>query len=132
MMTIAMGAIETRWRFPVHNDKGEVPMLNASWKKLLGGVAAGAALALAGSSLALAGDRDDDDKGNDFRISTLSTKPDLVSGGGVLVRIDVPRKVSLQSVRVELDGRNISGAFRADATGRSLTGLLTRLKPGKK
>src|SRR6266404_1813280 len=114
MMTIAMGAIETRWRFPVHNDKGEVPMLNASWKKLLGGVAAGAVLALAGSSLALA-DRDDDDKGNDFRISTQSTKPDLVSGGDVLVRIDVPRKVSLQSVRVELNGRNISSAFRADA-----------------
>ena len=70
-------------------------MLNVSWKRLLGGVAAGAVLALAGSSLALAGDRDDDDKGNDFRISTLSTKPDLVSGGDVLVRIDVPRKLSL-------------------------------------
>src|SRR2546425_358705 len=131
MMTIAMGAIETRWRFPVHNDKGEVPMVNVSWKRFLGGVAAGAVLALAGSSLALAGDRDDDDKGNDFRISTLSTKPDLVSGGDVLVRIDVPRKVLLQIDRVELTGRNISGDFRADATGRSLTGLVTGLKLGK-
>src|SRR2546426_5499292 len=115
MMTIAMGAIETRWRFPVHNDKGEVPMLNASWKKLLGGVAAGAALALAGSSLALAGDRDDDDKGNDFRISTLSTKPDLVSGGGVLVRIDVPRQVALQNGRGGLERRKINNPLRAAA-----------------
>src|SRR2546426_2171592 len=115
MMTIAMGAIETRWRFPVHNDKGEVPMLNASWKKLLGGVAAGAALALAGSSLALAGDRDDDDKGNDFRISTLSTKPDLVSGGGGVGRIDVPRKGSLPSGWGGVDGRKISSAVRAHA-----------------
>src|SRR5258708_20170024 len=106
-------------------------MLNVSWKNLLGGVAAGAALALAGSSLALAGDRDDDDQGHELRISTLSTKPDLVSGGDVLVRIDVPRKVSLQSVRVELNGRNISGAFRADAAERSLTGLVTGLKLGK-
>src|SRR2546425_13075507 len=106
MMTIAMGAIETRWRFPVHNDKGEVPMLNVSWKRLLGGVAAGAVLALAGSSLALAGDRDDDDKGNDFRISTLSTKPDLVSGGGGLVGIDGPRDGPLRPGRVELEGPN--------------------------
>src|SRR2546422_6547778 len=68
---------------------------------------------------------------DDFRISTLSTRPELVSGGDVLVRVEVPRKVLLQSVRVELNGRNISGAFRADATGRSLTGLVTGLKLGK-
>src|SRR2546428_13530056 len=106
-------------------------MLNVSWKRLLGGVAAGAVLALAGSSLALAGDRDDDDKGNDFRISTLSTKPDLVSGGGVLVRIDVPRQLSLQSVRGGLNGRNISGAVCPAATGRSPTWLVSALQPGQ-
>src|SRR5258708_4061102 len=68
---------------------------------------------------------------DDFRISTLSTKPELVSGGDVLVRIDVPRKVSLQSVRVELNGRNISGTFRADAGERTLTGLVSGLRLGK-
>jgi len=67
---------------------------------------------------------------DDFRISTLSTKPELVSGGDVLVRIDVPRKLSLQSVRVELNGRNISGAFRADAGERTLTGLVSGLRLG--
>jgi hypothetical protein len=93
-------------------------------------VATAIALAgLASGSLALADDRDEDRR-NDFRIRTLSTKPELVSGGDVLVRIDVPRKVSLQSVRVELNGRNISGAFRADAAARTLTGLVTGLKLG--
>jgi hypothetical protein len=106
-------------------------MLNVSWKKFSSGVAAGAVLALAVSSLAFAGDRDDDDKGDDLRISTLSTRPDTVSGGDVLVRIDVPRKVSMQSVRVELNGANISGAFRADAAARTLTGLVTGLKLGE-
>jgi hypothetical protein len=106
-------------------------MLNKPWKKLSGGVAASAVLALAVSSLAFAADRDDGDKGDDLRISTLSTKPGLVSGGDVLVRIDVPRTVSPQSVRVELNGRNVSGAFRADAAGRSLTGLVTGLERGR-
>ena len=94
-------------------------------------IAVAAGFALAGSCLVFAGDKHDDDKGKDLRISTLSTKPDLVSGGDVLVKVDVPRNVSLQSVRVELNGRNISTAFRADAAGRSLTGLVTGLKLGK-
>src|SRR5688572_13400993 len=105
-------------------------MLKVSLKNVSSVIAAGALLALAASSFAFAGDRDDD-KGNDFRITTLSTKPEMVSGGDVLVRIDVPRKVSLQSVRVELNGGNISGAFRADAAARTLTGLVTGLRLGK-
>src|SRR5688572_27937385 len=86
---------------------------------------------LATASFAMADDRDHDDRRNDFRIRTLSTKPELVSGGDVLVRIEVPRKVSLQSVRVELNGRDISGSFRADAAGRTLTGLVTGLRLGE-
>ena len=106
-------------------------MLNLAWKQFSTVIAAGAVLALAASSLAFAGDRDGDDQGNELRISTLSTKPELVSGGDVLVRIDVPRKVSLQSVRVELNGSNITGAFRVDAAARTLTGLVTGLRRGK-
>src|SRR2546422_10480649 len=68
---------------------------------------------------------------DDFRISTLSTKPELVSGGDVLVRIDVPRKVSLQSVRVELNGKDVTGAFHADTAKRTLTGLVSGLKLGR-
>src|SRR5258708_33153733 len=90
-----------------------------------------ALVGLATAPLALADDGDHDDRRNDFQISTLSTKPELVSGGDVLVRIDVPRKVSLQSVRGELNGRNISGTFRADAGERTLTGLVSGLRLGK-
>lgn len=74
---------------------------------------------------------DHDHKGNDFRIETLSTRPDLVSGGDVLVRIDVPRSVSLNKARVELNGRNVTGAFRKDTNARTLTGLVTGLKRGR-
>src|SRR5688572_23238491 len=99
--------------------KGEPAMLNVSWKQFSTVIAAGAVLAVA-TSLAFAGDRDSDDQGNELRISTLSTKPELVSGGDVLVRIDVPRKTSLQSLRVELNGSNITSAFRADTAARTL------------
>jgi hypothetical protein len=74
---------------------------------------------------------DRDHKGHDFRIETLSTKPELVSGGDVLVRIAVPRSVSMSKARVELNGRNVTGAFRADTKARTLTGLVTGLKLGK-
>ena len=75
------------------------------------------------------GDRDH--QGSDFQIETLSTKPELVSGGDVLVRIELPHGVSVNKVRVELNNRNVSGAFSADAKGRTLTGLVTGLKRGK-
>jgi hypothetical protein len=75
------------------------------------------------------GDRDH--QGSHFRIETLSTKPELVSGGDVLVRIELPHGVSVNKVRVELNNRNVSGAFSADAKGRTLTGLVTGLKRGK-
>ena len=68
---------------------------------------------------------------DDFRISTLSTRPELVSGGDVLVRVEVPRKVLLQSVRVELNGKDVTAVFRADAAARTLTGLVTGLNLGE-
>lgn len=73
------------------------------------------------------GDRHHDD----FRIQTLSTQPHLVTGGNVLVQIGVPRDAQPNRTRVELNGRDISASFRVDARARTLTGLVTRLKPGK-
>lgn len=80
-----------------------------------------------------AGDRDDDHDrdGANFRITTLSSAPHLVSGGSALVRIDVPRSVSLSRVRVELNDRNVTSAFRVHAGARTLTGLVKDLKEGK-
>jgi Tannase-like family of unknown function (DUF6351) len=66
-----------------------------------------------------------------LQITTLSTKTDLVSGGDVLVRVDVPRGVRPQRVKVELNGRDVSNVFRVDAGGDSLTGLVTGLRLGR-
>jgi hypothetical protein len=76
------------------------------------------------------GDRHHGD--NDFQIEVLSSKPYMVSGGDALVRVTVKdRKVSLGSVRVELNGANVTGAFRTDAAARTLTGLVTGLRRGE-
>lgn len=107
--------------------------------RVLAALCAAAAFVTAPASFA--GGRHDDDRGHDrhdrdrhdsdFRIETLSTKPELVSGGDVLVRIEVPRNVSARKVRVELNNRNVTGVFSADSHGETLTGLVTGLKRGK-
>ena len=54
-----------------------------------------------------------------IRITTLSSKPDIVSGGIALVRISVPSAVPLTSVMVLL---NRAGSDpRSDAVGRGIT-----------
>ena len=87
------------------------------------------------SSLAYAGDRHDDDRHHgdrDFRIEVLSSKPYMISGGDALVRVTVKdRDVSLRKVRIELNGADVTGAFVADASARTLTGLVTGLRLGK-
>jgi Tannase-like family of unknown function (DUF6351) len=65
-----------------------------------------------------------------FKIRTLSTKPYLVSGGDVLVAIDVPRNVPLAKAKVSLNGHDITSAFRVDSQERKLTGLVTGLHLG--
>lgn len=75
-------------------------------------------------------DRHHNDK-DDFRIETLSSPPHLVSGGSVLVRIEVPRREKASHTLVKLNGANVTPAFRADAGGRSLTGLVNGLRQGR-
>ena len=76
------------------------------------------------------GDRHHGDK--DFKIEVLSSRPYMVSGGDALVRVTVKdRKVSLGSVRIELNGANVTGAFRADAAAGTLTGLVSGLRNGE-
>ncbi|MBT8146826.1 MAG: hypothetical protein KJN90_08225 [Gammaproteobacteria bacterium] len=63
-------------------------------------------------------------------IETLSTKPWLVTGDDVLVRVSWPDDQQAVSLRIELNGENVTSSLVADPSGRSLTGLLTDLKPG--
>ncbi len=65
-----------------------------------------------------------------IRLSAVSSRPEFVTGGDVLVRVDVPAGTAAGSVRVSLNGADVTGKFRADAAGRSLTGLIDGLTLG--
>jgi len=64
-------------------------------------------------------------------ITALSTAPDRVSGGDVLVRITAPPTALLSSVRVTLNDSDVTSAFVPEATGHALIGLVTGLTNGK-
>ena len=65
-----------------------------------------------------------------LRIVTLSDRADLVSGGDVLTRVELPSGADAAAVRVTLNGRDITRAFgvRAD---KHYEGLVTGLRLGR-
>ncbi|MEV0781186.1 DUF6351 family protein [Streptomyces sp. NPDC050433] len=64
-------------------------------------------------------------------IDTLSTRPDVVTGGDVLVSVGVPRGLDPDDVRVTRDGTDVTSAFTATgAAPGTLTGLVTSLREG--
>ena len=65
-----------------------------------------------------------------LEIRTLSTRPDTVSGGDVLVQIAVPRNVAADRIAVTLNGRDVRAAFRPGAQQQTLAGLVTGLNIG--
>src|SRR6267142_526655 len=67
---------------------------------------------------------------SNFEIRTLSNRADLISGGDALVEVSVPDKLQLKQVRLLLNGRDVTAAFRADAAGTTLRGVLTGLVDG--
>src|SRR5690242_21410637 len=66
-----------------------------------------------------------------FEIQALSTRADAVSGGDVLVEVDVPRNISVQKARVLANGRDVTAAFVWNEGERTLTGLVTGLALGE-
>src|SRR3954465_14792073 len=65
-----------------------------------------------------------------FRIHVLSNRPDMLSGGDALIRIDVPDGVELSDVRVTLNKVDVTNAFHADAAPRALIGLVQGMVNG--
>lgn len=63
-------------------------------------------------------------------VRTVSTRPDRVSGGDVLVEITPPVPDAADDLRVTVDGRDVSGVFRAGPNG-SRWGLVTGLARGR-
>jgi hypothetical protein len=62
-------------------------------------------------------------------VSTLSNRADLISGGDALVEVQLPANADAATLRVRLNGADISSAFTKRADGRIL-GLLTGLTVG--
>ena len=100
----------------VHSQSGG--RFGPAWPALLG------LLLLSGSAFA------DRESGNELSIATVSTKANLVSGGNVLVRIDVSRRTTLSDVEVSLNGADVTAAFLPDGTGDALIGLVSGLRDG--
>lgn len=71
------------------------------------------------------------DGNNEFKIISLSSRPDIVSGGTVLVRIELPRDVVSNDLVITLNSQAVTSAFRPEQSGPSLLGLLTGLALGK-
>jgi len=67
---------------------------------------------------------------SEFRIQTLSNRPDMLSGGNALVRVGVPAGVALGDVRVTLENKDVTAAFRADAAAHAVVGLVSGLANG--
>lgn len=67
---------------------------------------------------------------NDFEITTLSNRADLVSGGDVLVEVQVPKFADIDKIVVRRNGDDVTGALVFDDASRTLTGLVAGLHDG--
>ena len=66
-----------------------------------------------------------------WQISTISSRPDKVSGGDALVRIDVPNNAPLTGITVRRNGQDITSTFRPDPAQHALIGLVRGLRLGQ-
>src|SRR2546422_4588544 len=68
---------------------------------------------------------------SNFEIVSLSTRADLISGGDALVEVRVPKNVPLNRVKLSLNGHDVTGAFTANASARTLRGVVSGLVEGR-
>jgi hypothetical protein len=63
-------------------------------------------------------------------VRTLSSRPDMASGGDALVGITLPPGVQPAQVRISLNGADVTSSFRPGDSPRTLVGLVAGLKAG--
>lgn len=63
-------------------------------------------------------------------VRTLSSRPDMVSGGNALVEITAAGAPTLQGLTVTVNGQDLTAVFHPDTTRRSLVGLVENLRLG--
>ena len=88
------------------------------------------AFALSGLLVAVLPAQAHNNKDDDLEITTLSNRADLISGGDALIEVRVPKNVSLNKVRLRLNGHDVTGSFVANKSARTLRGLVTTLVEG--
>ena len=66
-----------------------------------------------------------------IEIESLSSRPDKISGGDMLIRVRVPEGVALGDVKVKLNNADVTGGLFQDPGSHALMGLVTDLKEGK-
>jgi hypothetical protein len=89
---------------------------------------AGSGLALAAALLAACGGSSAPPAPAGFEIQTLSSAPDVVSGGDTLLQVRAPEGVPLDKVRVSLNGQDVTDQLPLrDSGARTLRGLLQGL-----
>jgi len=68
---------------------------------------------------------------NGFELKTVSTRPDLISGGDVLVQVTVPATIAADKLAVTVDGRDVSADFKLSPHPNTFVGLLKDLPIGR-
>jgi hypothetical protein len=71
------------------------------------------------------------DTNHGINITTLSSRPDIVSGGTALVRVSVPSGVPVSVLTVLLNSQNVTSSFQPEASGNSLVGLVQGMPLGR-
>jgi hypothetical protein len=68
--------------------------------------------------------------GSELRIESLSTRPYLVTGGDVLLGIELGAELNATGLEVMANGRDVTAAFRPGESARRLVGLVDGLGEG--
>jgi hypothetical protein len=65
-----------------------------------------------------------------LQIRTLSSRPDLVSGGDLLVEVKTPAGMQLNQLTLTLNGKEVTSQLKLDGTAGSFRGVISGLAAG--
>jgi hypothetical protein len=66
-----------------------------------------------------------------LEIKTLSSRPDLVSGGDALVEVKAPAGIPLNQITLTLNGKDVTNQLKPETASGSLRGLVAGLNVGE-
>jgi hypothetical protein len=66
-----------------------------------------------------------------LEIKTLSSRPDLVSGGDALVEVKAPAGAQLNQLTLTLNGKDVTSRLKPDAAGGGFRGLISGMAVGE-